>query len=298
MLKLTSKILPVVITLSFLLSNSAFSHLNSAQDRASQESTSYSFSIEPEYFRGKNGYQHTGLGMEILSPKTTYLAMNYHTSQEESDAPTYHSLGLTLGNSNINGNDISIFGFTYFKKEGKHANGIGIQFERTILQLGKDASASIMFRPAFVNISAINENTDNTENINHTMLMSGLTMQYKLIDLSIFGTHSFFSKNPQSLETNVDMGELTGIEVYENNDGFPKNSIASIINFPLSERLTVSGQYAILWFEGQTPRHSIFPKMALSINSYFNIFFGMQWLRGGIKNDMLGFGGLSLTLDS
>ena len=105
--------------------------------------------------------------------------------------------------------------------------------------------------------------------------------------LTVFGSHSFFSRDPVGLETHVDLEEMTHFAAYENNDGFASNTAGLEISYPLTEAITLHGKYAWLDYEDRT-RHAITFTPSLKLDPYWEIFAGIQLLRGdGPDNNLL-----------
>ena len=131
--------------------------------------------------------------------------------------------------------------------------------------------------------------------VNHYMLFGGFRLDAESVSLILFGSHSFFSGDPVGVETRVDLGDMTLTEVYENTDGFAGNTIGAEIDFELTDGISISTSYAVIWLEGLPTRRSLTVGPTFGIGEGLEIHGGIQLLRGGEADNDLGMIGLTLN---
>jgi len=88
---------------------------------------------------------------------------------------------------------------------------------------------------------------------------------------------------------------MTLTEVYENTDGFAGNSIGVEIDFELTDGISISTSYAVIWLEGLPTRRSLTVGPTFSIGEGLEIHAGIQLLRGGEADNDLRMIGLTLN---
>ena len=123
--------------------------------------------------------------------------------------------------------------------------------------------------------------------IGHLMLLGGVAVEAGPVEFTVFGSHSFFSRDPVGLETHVDLEEMTHFAAYENNDGFARNTVGGELSYSPTDWLTLAGRYALILYEDAT-RHSFSFAPAVKFGSHLEVFAGVQFLRGdGADNDLV-----------
>lgn len=242
--------------------------------------------IEGEFYAGKRGYLHGGLGVIMPLGEGQELGFVSHFVREDSDGEIFTSLGAEYIRELEDGYAMEISSFGYLPVESQHALGIGLRGNRSF-EMNDRLSLTPFFGPSLAWVQAIDEATNRPVDINHLMLMGGLLIDIDAMRLTVFGSHSFFSSDPVGLETHVDLEEMTHFAAYENNDGFASNTAGLEISYPLTEAITLHGKYAWLDYEDRT-RHAITFTPSLKLDSRWEIFAGIQLLRGdGPDNNLL-----------
>ncbi|MDQ3652871.1 MAG: hypothetical protein M3458_21860 [Acidobacteriota bacterium] len=132
--------------------------------------------------------------------------------------------------------------------------------------------------------------------IGQVMLLGGGKLDLGKINVSVFGSGSFFSRSAKNLETPVDVEEMTHIATYINNAGFMKNSVGTEVSFKPHRRLSLTSGYARIRFDGLALRHSFLVRPSVNFGREgreVEIFGGYQILRGGHADNKLGTIGIA-----
>jgi hypothetical protein len=143
-------------------------------------------------------------------------------------------------------------------------------------------------------VRAIEEATDSPVGIGHLMLLGGLAVEAGPLELTFFGSHSFFSRDSVGLETHVDLEEMTHFAAYENNDGFARNTLGLEISYALTDIITLEAKYAWIDYEDRS-RHALTFAPALKLGSQWEVFAGIQLLRGDGPDNNLAVTGAAFS---
>jgi len=260
-------------------------HADEGTGRAGLKETA-GIEAEAEFYAGKRGYLHGGLGVIMPLNEEQKLGFVGHFVREESGGEVFPSLGAEFVQDLGDGYEMEGFTFGYLPVEDQSAWALGLRGSRT-LDLSNRVSLSPFFGPAYAQVRAIDEATDDPVSIGHLMLLGGISVNAGPLDFTLFGSHSFFSRDSVGLETHVDLEELTHLAAYENNDGFARDTAGVEACYGVTEWLTLAGRYAFIRYDDRI-RHSISFTPEVKINSQWELFAGIQLLRGdGEDNDLL-----------
>lgn len=242
--------------------------------------------IEAEFYAGKRGYLHGGLGIVASLGENQKMGIVGHFVREDSDGKVFPSLGAEFIQSLGGGYELEAFSFGYFPVERQSAWAVGLRGSRR-LSLSDHVSITPFFGPAYAQVRALDEATDTPVNIGHLMLLGGVAVEAGPVELTLFASHSFFSRDPVGLETHVDLEEMTHFAAYENNDGFARNTVGGELSYSPTDWLTLKGRYALILYDDAT-RHSFSFGPTLKLGSRMEVFAGVQFLRGGgADNDLV-----------
>jgi len=240
--------------------------------------------FESEFYTGKGGYLHGGLGIVGPVGDGRRFGIVGHFVREETGGEFFPSLGAEYIRDFGQGRELEVFSFGYFPVEKQHAWALGARVSNQ-LKLEHEVTVSPFFGPAYARVQAMDEATGQPATIGHFMLLGGVEVHAKIWNLTFFGTHSTFSRDPAGLETHVDLEEMTHFAAYENNDGFAQNTAGLEISCSPTDRLTFTARYAWIHYPEDT-RHSITFAPALKFGKHLQVFAGVQLLRGGKENDL------------
>ncbi len=244
------------------------------------------FEAETEFYAGKRGYLHGGLGVIIPLNEEQKIGFVSHFVREVSKGEIFPSIGAEFVQDLGDGYEMEGFTFGYLPVEDQHAWALGLRGSRTF-DLNDRVSLSPFFGPAYAHVRAIDEATDNPVSIGHLMLLGGITVEAGPLEFTVFGSHSFFSRDSVGLETHLDLEEMTHLAAYENNDGFARDTAGIEASYEVTEWLTLASRYALIRYEDRT-RHSISFTPEVKIGSQWKVFAGVQLLRGdGEDNDLV-----------
>ncbi len=242
--------------------------------------------VEAEFYAGKRGYLHGGLGIIAPLNERQKIGIVGHFVREETGGELFPSLGAEFIQDLGDGFELEAFTFGYFPVEKQHAWAVGLRGSRRFA-FNDHVSITPFFGPAYAHVQALDEATEQPADIGHLMLLGGVTVHAGPVEFNVFGSHSFFSRDPVGLETHVDLEEMTHFAAYENNDGFARNTVGAELSYSPTDWLTLTGRYALILYEDET-RHSFSFAPAVKLGSHLEVFAGVQLLRGsGADNDLL-----------
>lgn len=245
--------------------------------------------VESEFYAGKRGYLHGGFGVIAPLDEMRKIGFVGHFVREESGGEIFPSLGAELIQNLGDGFELEAFSFGYLPVEKQNAWAFGLRGSRCF-DLNGRVSMSPFFGPAYARVRAIDEATNTPVGIGHLMLLGGIAVEAGPVEFTLFGSHSFFSRDPVGLETHVDLEEMTHFAAYENNDGFATNTMGAELSYPLNDWLTLTGRYAWILYEDAT-RHSFSFTPEVKIGPHWKVFAGIQLLRGdGLDNNLAATG--------
>lgn len=245
-----------------------------------------------EFYAGRRGYWHAGAGAGTTLGKGVAIELGAHVVREETGAKEVPSFEAELIWEAGNGIELETFGFGYPKTGGRQAWGVGVRAtKRFALQNGW--SVAPFFGPAYANVRA-EEEGGGLATVRHTLLLGGATLEAGPCSFTLIGSHSFYSREVAGLETPVDFESMSHFAAFENNDGFPNNTLAVEAAWNVTEWLTLHARYAALIFDDET-RHAIAITPAVKIGKRVEFTAGIQMLRGGVEENDLAFAGLSVS---
>lgn len=248
--------------------------------------------VEGEFYAGKHGYLHGGLGIiGGINDHQSFGAVG-HFVREDSKGEIFSSLGGEFIQHFENGFDLESFTFGYLPVEEQYAWAFGMKGSREF-EVCNSVSITPFFGPTFAQVQAIDENTRRPTLINHLMLLGGAAVEAGPVSVNVFGSYAFFSHDPRGLETHVDLEEMTHLAAYENNDGFARSSVGTEISYAIHERVLLNGRYALILYRDQT-RHSISFTPEFGLNPRTKLFGGVQLLRGDGEDNNLFVTGASV----
>jgi hypothetical protein len=242
--------------------------------------------IESEFYAGERGYLHGGFGMIAPLNEEQQIGVVGHFVKEESGEEIFPSIGAEFVQDLGNGAEVEAFSFGYLQVEDQSAWALGLR-GRKRFECGGELAITPFFGPSYARVRAIDEDTESQVSISHLMLLGGVAIEKGPIECTIFGSHSFFSRDSVGLETHVDLEEMTHFAAYENNDGFARDTVGGEFSYSPTDWLTLTARYAAIFYEKET-RHSIAFTPAVNIGEHLEVFAGVQLLRGdGPDNDLV-----------
>jgi uncharacterized membrane protein len=125
-------------------------------------------------------------------------------------------------------------------------------------------------------------------------LLAGVTLDAGPFSVTLMGSQSIYDRDPAGLETPVDLESMTHFAAYENNDGFARQTAAVEASWRVTPWLVFNARYAAMWFEAET-RHAVALAPAVALGEHVELTAGVQWLRGGERENELLFTGLSVA---
>jgi hypothetical protein len=263
-----------------------------ADDRneASAADESSAVEAEAEFYAGKDGYRHGGLSVAAPINDRQTLEINGHLVREHTGDDVFPSLGMNFEREFVNGIGLKAYSFGYFPVDDQYAWALGLRGSRRF-ELNDKTTISPFFGPVYAQVQALEEATDEPKSIDHLMLLGGITLERGKLDLTVFGTHSFFSRDPVGLETHVDLQEMTQFDAYDNNDGFARNSAGTEVSYSPTDRITLTARYALILFDDGT-RNSFAFVPSIKLGPRWKAFVGVQLLRGaGTDQNLVTTGG-------
>ena len=242
--------------------------------------------VETEFYAGRRGYLHGGLGVIAPLNEKQKIGVVGHFVREEKGGEIFPSLGAEFIHDFGNGYELEAFSFGYFPVEKQSAWAVGLRGSRRFA-FSDHVSITPFFGPAYARVRALDEASEAPVSIGHLMLLGGVAIEAGPVGFTVFGSHSFFSRDPVGLETHVDLEEMTHFAAYENNDGFARNTVGGELSYSPTEWLTLTGRYALIRYEDET-RHSFSFAPTVKIGERLGVFAGFQLLRGdGPENDLV-----------
>jgi hypothetical protein len=242
--------------------------------------------IESEFYAGKGGYLHGGLGVIAPLNQEQTIGIVGHFVREETGGEFFPSLGAEFIQDLGDGFALEAFSFGYFPVERQSAWAVGLRGSRRFA-FSDHVSITPFFGPADARVRALDEATESPVSIGHLMLLGGVGIEAGPVGFTVFCSHSFFSRDPVGLETHVDLEEMTHFAAYENNDGFARNTVGGELSYSPTDWLTLTGRYALILYKDET-RHSISFTPAVKLGAHLEVFAGVQLLRGdGTDNDLV-----------
>jgi len=249
--------------------------------------------IEGEFYAGKRGYLHGGVGVISTLDANQRIGVVGHFVRENSDGSIFPSVGAEYIRDLGDGFELELFSFGYLPVERQHAWAMGLRGARTF-EVNERLSLSPFFGPSFARVQAIEEASNGPLGIDHLMLLGGLAVETGALEVMLFGSHSFFSRDPVGLETHVDLEEMTHFAAYENNDGFARNTLGIEMAYALTDSITLEARYAWLDYADRT-RHAITFAPAVKLGRQWEVFAGIQLLRGGGPDNNLAVTGAAFS---
>jgi hypothetical protein len=242
--------------------------------------------VETEFYAGKEGYIHGGLGAIAPLDEKQKVGIMGHFVREESGGDVFPSLGAEYIRDMGGGVELEAFSFGYLPVEKQSAWAAGLRGSRRY-SLSDDVSLTPFLGPAYARVRALDEETGTPVGISHLMLLGGMAVEAGPVELTVFGSHSFFSRAPSGLETHVDLEEMTHFGAYENNDGFARNTVGAELSWSPTASLNFSARYALILYQDET-RHSMSVTPGVKIGERLEVFAGVQFLWGdGPDNNLL-----------
>ena len=249
--------------------------------------------VGTELYVGKRGYLHAGAGVSTALNSKVSIELGTHLAREDAGAKEVPSFEAEVVWEPAPDLEIEIFGFGYPQIERRQAWGVGVRAtKRFALQDGW--SIAPFFGPVHAQVRAESEETGELATVGHTLLLGGATIEFGPCSITVVGSHSFYDREPTGFETPVDFESMSHFAAYENNDGFPRNTVAVEIAWKASRWLTLHARYAALQFEEET-RHAIAFTPAIKLSEQVEFTAGFQLLRDGEVENDLAFGGLSVS---
>lgn len=249
--------------------------------------------VEGEFYAGRHGYLHGGLGAIYHCGEDQKVGMVGHFVREDAEGEIFPSLGAEYVRTLGGGFELEVFSFGYLPVERQHAWALGLRGSRAFETNGH-LVVSPFFGPTFAWVRAIEEASDDAVDISHLMLLGGVDVVAGPVDLTLFGSVSCFSRDEEGLETHVDLEEMTHFAAYENNDGFARHTLGMEVKYQLTESVALEARYAWIGYKDRI-RHAISFTPSVQLNPRWEIFAGVQLLRGDDEDNTLGVTGATVS---
>ncbi len=249
--------------------------------------------IGAEFYAGRRGYWHAGAAVGTVLGRGVAVEFGAHVVREESGAKEVPSFEAELIWEAGSGLELETFAFGYPETERRQAWGVGVRATRRFA-LQNGWSVAPFFGPAFAHVRAEDGETGGPATVRHSLLLGGATLEAGPCSLTLIGSHSFYNREVSGLATPVDFESMSHFAAYENNDGFPQDTLAVEFAWELSPWLTLHARYAALIAADET-RHAIAFTPAVKIGERVEFTAGIQMLRGGEQENDLAFAGLSFS---
>lgn len=249
--------------------------------------------LESELYIGRHGYWHGGLGAVVALGKEMFLGLGAHAQREELGATEVSYFNAELIREFEDEWEVELFGFVYPEVERLQAVGTGLRGTKTF-SLGEEQSLAIFFGPSYARARAVVEDSDELDTMHHLMLLGGITWEFGDVAVRLIGSHSFYNRDPEGVETHVGLTDMTHFAAYENNDGFVRDTAAVEVAWEVNAWLTLNVRYAAMWFENET-RHAIAITPAVKLGERMELESGVEFLRDGENENDLVFVGLSVV---
>lgn len=277
-----------------LVTSLAISYVNAHEGtgRAGLKDTT-GVEVEGEFYVGKRGYLHGGLGVITALDAEQKVGVVGHFVREDTEGEIFPSLGAEYIRDLGDGYELEVFSFGYVPVERQHAWAMGLRADRTF-EVNDHLSISPFFGPSFARVRAIEEASDDPVGIGHLMLLGGFAVEAGPLEFTLFGSRSFFSRHPEGMETHVDLEEMTHFAAYENNDGFARGTLGIELAYPLTEWITLEARYVWLTYDDRT-RHAVTFAPTLKLNSQWEVSAGIQLLRGDGPDNNLAVTGAAFS---
>jgi hypothetical protein len=249
--------------------------------------------IESELYIGRHGYWHGGLGAVVALGEDLHLGLGAHAQREELGATEVSYFNAELIREFAGEVEVEVFGFVYPEVERLQAVGTGLRGTWKVLQR-EESSFSLFFGPSYARARSVEEESDELVTMHHLMLLGGITWELGDVAVTLMGSHSFYNRDPEGVETHVGLTDMTHFAAYENNDGFVRDTAAVEVAWEMNAWLTLNLRYAAMWFESET-RHAVAITPAVKLGERVELETGVEFLRGGESENDLVFVGLSMV---
>lgn len=255
--------------------------------------TSDLFQVETELYAGRRGYLHGGLGLVLPIGPSELFGLTTHFVREESGADVFPSIGAEYSHAFKSGLEIKAAGFRYVPVDGQHAWSATLRATHRF-SIGEHVTVAPFFGPTWARVRTVDELTDGRETIHHMMLFGGVAVHAERMEVSVFASHSLFSRDPGGLVTPVDLEEMTHFAAYENNDGFVRDSAGVEASYSFTRSFSVAVRYAAIIYDDDTS-HSVAIVPAFQVTKRLRVFGGVQFLRRQESPNDLGTLGFALS---
>jgi hypothetical protein len=234
--------------------------------------------IETELYIGRHGYWHGGLGAVFALSDEWVLGIGAHAQREELGATEVSYYNAEFIRDLGGGLEMEAFGFAYPEVERLQAWGTGLRATKTF-DLAEDRQLGLVFGPSYTRARSVVEET----------------FEAGRLAVTLVGSHSFYNRDPEGVETHVGLTDMLHFTAYENNDGFVRNTAAMEMAWEVNDWLTLQASYAAMWFEDET-RHATAITPAFKVGSRTELEVGVELLRGGEAENDLFFIGVTVAL--
>lgn len=221
------------------------------------------------------------------------LGLGAHAQREELGATEVPYFNAELIREFGGDLEVEVFGFVYPEVERLQAVGTGLRGTKTF-RMGEEQSLSLFFGPSYARARSVVEESGKLETMHHLMLLGGVTWDFGGVEVRLIGSHSFYNRDPEGVETHVGLTDMTHFAAYENNDGFVRDTAAIEVAWELKAWLTLNLRYAAMWFEEET-RHAIAITPAVKLGDRVELETGVEFLRDGEGENDLFFIGISVV---
>jgi hypothetical protein len=247
--------------------------------------------LETELYIGHGGYWHGGVGVIAALAEDLKMGLGGHAQREEFGASEVDYYNAEIIKDFGGGLEVEIFTFVYPEVDRLQAVGTGLRATKSF-ELAEGREMDLFFGPSYARARSVIEETDELETMHHLMLVGGVAFEIGPVLVRLIGTHSFYNRDPEGVETHIGLTDMIHFAAYENNDGFARDTAALEVGWEINEWLSLQVGYAAMWFEDET-RHAISITPGVQLGEQLELEAGVEWLRGGEEENDLAFIGLS-----
>jgi len=264
----------------------AFAGVNArAQDRHGH-GDGVGLEAETEWFTGRRGYLHGGLGLIKSLGEHSSIGLTGHVVRESSGEPFAPSIGLELSHRLAPEWELEVLSFGLTPTTGQHAWAVGARVRREF-DLGDDRTLTLFGGPTVARVRAEDGATGAFPHVTHWMAFGGIEWSQPHWRVAGFGSYSVFNRGVRGLDSRVDLEEMTHFIAYKNNDGFARATGGFEAAWTPTERWHFTARYAAIRLEGVRLRHAVMLAPAWHPVERAEVFVGVQWLLNGARGNEL-----------
>ena len=236
---------------------------------------------------------HAGFGAAVPLGARDRLGLTAHVVREDADSEVIPSFAAEFLHEFPSGLEIKAAGFTYVPVADQSAWASGLRATQRFT-LNDHVTVAPFFGPTYARVRARDAVAGAIRAVDHLMFFGGVSVHAERMEVTIFGSHSVFSRDPRDLDTAVDLEEMTHFAAYENNDGFARHSVGFEASYSILPSLQVSVRYAAIIYDDDTA-HALALVPSVQVTRRLKVFGGVQFLRREENPNDLSLLGMSLS---